>query len=103
MNKKILEQPCQLPSIPKRETTQFDEFQLSKSNKKLAKRTIEEYLTNKENHSSFKARSLDRKILEEATFRVHLSDGKKRVTSQSPFKLMTEERGRNKYTQEEES
>lgn len=31
-------------------------------------------------------------MLEEVQFRVQLSDGKKRVTGQSPFKLMTEER-----------
>lgn len=67
-NRRIFETACKLPLVDKRNTTGFDEFHLSKSNAKLAKKTFIEYITNKENACSnqlFRARSFDRKKLEE--------------------------------------
>jgi len=53
-----------VPYVEKKETTSFDEFRLSQSNTKLGKRTLEEYLFNKENSNSnvFRARSLDKNL-----------------------------------------
>lgn len=49
--------------MEKKGKTTFDEFCLSKSNTKLAKKTLEEYLVNKENKGcNFKARSVSKKI-----------------------------------------
>lgn len=47
-NKKIFENPF-VPKIEKKEVVSFEEFKLSKSNTKLAKKSLEEYLYNKEN------------------------------------------------------
>ena len=92
MNKKILEHPTFVPHVEKREATAFDEFRLSQSNTKLGKRTLEEYLLNKENASQnvFRARSLDKNLFLQKTPRTDVKQ--KRITEQSPFALRTEER-----------
>ncbi len=53
-----------LPQIEKRGRTSFTEFTLSKSNSKLAKKTLEDYLYNKENSNMnvFRARSVSKKL-----------------------------------------
>lgn len=38
-----------IPKIERKEAVTFEEFNLSKSNTKLAKKTLVEYLNNKEN------------------------------------------------------
>jgi hypothetical protein len=43
LNKKIFEEGPKLPEVEKRLKTTFDEFQLSKSNGKLGKRSLIEY------------------------------------------------------------
>lgn len=48
-DKHKFEKKARLPSILKRTSTEFTEFQLSKSNMKLGKKTMEEYVYNKEN------------------------------------------------------
>jgi hypothetical protein len=61
LNKKIFETTSKLPDISKKQSTTFDEFILSKSNAKLAKKTLVEYVTNKENthqNTLFRARSV---------------------------------------------
>src|SRR5437868_15481634 len=64
LNKKILEAISKLPEVIKRNKTHFDEFQLSKSNVKYGKKTLEESLINKENEvnqaNQFRAKSFDR-------------------------------------------
>lgn len=66
LNKKIFENVPKLPSIEKKQQTTFEEFSLSRSNAKLAKKSLVEYMRNKENSNSnilFRARSVDKKIL----------------------------------------
>lgn len=53
-----------LPSVDRKEGTHFETFTLSNSNALLAKKTLSEYVVNKENPGLFKALSLDRKMLE---------------------------------------
>lgn len=66
LNKRIFDTQPKLPVIERRQKTDFDEFRLSRSNAKLAKKTLEEY-QNKENSSVnlFRAKSFDRKIFAE--------------------------------------
>ena len=49
LNKKIFEKQPSFPQIDKKQQTSFNEFNLSKSNGKLIKRTYEEYMVDKEN------------------------------------------------------
>ena len=49
LNRKIFENQPSLKQVDKKPMTNFTEFNLSKSNCKLGKRTFEEYMTNKEN------------------------------------------------------
>lgn len=94
-NKKVFENPF-IPKIEKKTQISFEEFNLSKSNTKLAKRTLDEYMNDKENTSMniFRAKSVDRKLFESK------HDGKspktevkpRRLTEFSPFNFKTEER-----------
>ena len=79
---------------------QFEEFQLSKSNAQLAKKTVIEYLNNKENAcaNNFKAKPFDKNALNQksATKSPTESAGGNsvapRITECSPFNFKTEER-----------
>lgn len=69
----------------------FEEFNLSKSNAKLGKRTFIEYVQNKENNLNvFRARSVDKKIYQAKTPKV--LNKKRKLTEFSPFNFKTEER-----------
>jgi hypothetical protein len=63
---------------------------LSNSNASLAKKTLAEYLHNKENPGIFKARALDKKILEQPA--PTYTPGKGQVTEALPFVFKTDER-----------
>ena len=81
LKKKIFEQIDKLPKIEAKKQTEFYEFHLSKSNVKLSKKTIEEYVNEKENIThlnSFKARSVSKRILDEPTFKPQTE--RKRIT-----------------------
>lgn len=89
-NRKIFEKSAgKLPSVERKETTSFNEFSLSNSNAHLGKRTLGEYLLNKENSTTFKALPLDKKILEHA---ITPRKEKPQVTEASPFTFRTDER-----------
>jgi 5-methylcytosine-specific restriction endonuclease McrBC regulatory subunit McrC len=99
-NKKVFENPF-MPKIEKKPVVTFEEFNLSKSNTKLAKKTLVEYLNDKENTSQniFRARSLDKKILETGKpdkSPSGVSTGSelkpRRLTEFSPFNFKTDER-----------
>lgn len=94
LNKKIFEQIGKLPEVDKKATTHFDEFRLSQSNVKLSKKTIEEYRLNKENSYHFKARSLDKRLLEQPTFTPVI--GEHKPIEQSPFKFKLDELNRQR-------
>ena len=106
-NKKIFEHTSSLPQIDKKTATNFEEFVLSKSNTMLAKKTLDEYLQNKENNSAnlFRARSFSRKLLEPSSKTPRLEFKKRQLTDFSPFNFKTEERlqMRNSVSNEQES
>ncbi len=87
-NKKVFDRIESLPTVEKKKETKFTEFSLSKSNCKLGKKTFTEYVTNKENAcvatNSFRAKSLDKKMLDEPDFKPCHTE-RKRATEQSPF------------------
>ena len=43
LKKKILEKPCALPSVEKKERTEFDSFRLSNGNQNIGKKSLLEY------------------------------------------------------------
>ena len=62
-NPKLFEKSDKIIASGK-EKTAFEEFSLSNTNNQLAKKSLSEYILNKENPANFKALALDRKIFE---------------------------------------
>jgi len=83
LNKKIMSQVSELPDIEKKDATQFSAFKLSKSNRAEKENQIEE------TEHQFRATVLNRKILEEADFKIVEN---KRNVEASPFNFKTDER-----------
>lgn len=80
----MFEAPPKLPEIEKKGRTEFEEFSLSRSNAHLAKKTLVEYLINKENTQIFRARSFDPNKLN-LTPKSNLDVKKAQATQFSPF------------------
>lgn len=57
-----------LPTVGKKQATNFEKFKLSQANNKLGKRTLVEYLEQNEKmqKAEFKARVLDKKMFEKS-------------------------------------
>ena len=80
-----------------KEATTFDQFSLSHSNAHLAKKTLVEYVSNKENPVQFKARALDHKMFEHDPSTPHKP---KHVIETTPFVFKTDERLKNRAPSE---
>ena len=103
LNKRIFETAFK-PSKTEKKVIAFDEFKLSKSNGKLAKRSLFEYLKDKENNGTgFRARSFSKNKFEQQLQCPKTEVKPKRMTAFSPFKFRTEERLRLKSNEREDS
>lgn len=94
LNPHLFEHASRLPFVERKSATNFQEFQLSSSNTQLGKRTFNEYLLSQAESKQFKARALDRKILQ----RNSISGTERRSSTPRsiqvlPFQFKTDERG----------
>lgn len=80
--------------MPKKEKTDFAEFSLSQTNKKAAQQ--------EQQNLEFKALPLNKKMLQEPTFRPNTIAEERAPTDAKPFDLKTEERSKSKKPVEEE-
>lgn len=84
LNRKILTSVGKLPDVELKQLTTFDEFQLSKTNN-----MNQDFDKENPQFSPFKARQVDRKILQEATFKPQINNQK---IETKPFDFQTEKR-----------
>lgn len=67
VNPHLFEHASRLPFVERKSATNFLEFNLSCSNATLGKRTFNEYIRQQQEHKQFKARTLNRSMLERAS------------------------------------
>ena len=71
LNKKIFEHPKKTVKIEKKQTTTFKDFNLSKGQNAISKKTLDEYIQNKENEGIFiphKSVTFDKKMFDQDLF-----------------------------------
>lgn len=87
LNKKIMNCVSPLPEVERKELTSFSEFNLSNNLRGDDKENPAQEVYD----TSFKARDVDRKILQDATFKPDLSSCQKKVVTH-PFNFETDKR-----------